>query len=293
MDAELEKYDTCDWKKYMHKLIPNLWTLMSAVRCAICGLWTNVHNLWTTMRSLCLKKENGKIVLYSNLGDHCSVTDSDTTYSLSKTGSTIKLTGSDGSVDSVTDDNTTYGLSRNDHTVTLVAGGTNMSVTIPDNDTKYGLSRDGHTVTIVEGGTNHSVTIPDNNTTYSLSKNSSGVITLTGSDGSTSSVQDDDHTRIGVTLYDLTINGLAGNATTGEVTISSSQLPPPSGIDSYKMFGLVGYSSDHYQVVSAGSFVSITAQTLTYQFTNTSSIAITDAIHIQFHIAWYRSDAWS
>lgn len=188
METEIDRYDTCEWKPFTKKFIDNIWTMGKAMICAICGLWTNVHSLWATIRSLCLKKEGNKIVLYSNLGDHCSVTDNDTKYDLTKDGSTIKLVGSDGTVDSVTDDNTKYDLSISGHTVTMTGtDGSSDSVTVPDNDTKYGLSISGDTVSLVEGGTNPSVTIPDDNTTYSLSK-SGDQLTLTGSDGSTDTV---------------------------------------------------------------------------------------------------------
>lgn len=106
METEIDKYDVCEWKPFTKKLIDNVWTTLKAMICAICGLWTNVHNLWTTLRSLCLKKEGNKIVLYSNLGDHCSVTDNDTKYSISKSGDKIILTGTDGSTDQVTDSDT-------------------------------------------------------------------------------------------------------------------------------------------------------------------------------------------
>lgn len=46
MDSELETYDVCDWKKFMHKFIPNLRELLKAMICAICGIWTNIHDLW-------------------------------------------------------------------------------------------------------------------------------------------------------------------------------------------------------------------------------------------------------
>lgn len=178
METEIDRYDVCEWKPFTKKLIDNLYTTLKAMICAICGIWTNIHNLWTTIRSLCLKKEGNKIVLYSNLGDHCSVTDSDTTYDLTKSGNKIILTGSDGSRDEVTDSNTTYDLTINGHTVHLNGSdGTDDSVTVPDNDTKYGLSRSGHTVTIVEGGTNKSVTIPDDDTWQPNTANQAGYVT--------------------------------------------------------------------------------------------------------------------
>lgn len=52
MDDELEAYDTCQWKDYMHKFVPNLYEVLKAMICAICGLWTNVHNLWTNVNNL-------------------------------------------------------------------------------------------------------------------------------------------------------------------------------------------------------------------------------------------------
>lgn len=52
MDDELEAYDTCQWKEYMHKFVPNLYEVLKAMICAVCGLWTNVHNLWTNVNNL-------------------------------------------------------------------------------------------------------------------------------------------------------------------------------------------------------------------------------------------------
>lgn len=40
MDKEVDAYDVCDWKEFMHQFIPNLWNLLKALICAICGLWT-------------------------------------------------------------------------------------------------------------------------------------------------------------------------------------------------------------------------------------------------------------
>lgn len=100
-DEELEDYDVCDWKEFMRMLLPNLWTTLKAIICAICGIWTNIHNLWKTLRSLCITKTGNTIKLVSDLGTHCSVTDSDTKYDLSKSGRKIILTGSDGSTDEV------------------------------------------------------------------------------------------------------------------------------------------------------------------------------------------------
>ena len=52
MDAEIEKYDVCDWKEYMHQFIPNLYELLKAIICAIQGIWTNIHRLWNKLNAL-------------------------------------------------------------------------------------------------------------------------------------------------------------------------------------------------------------------------------------------------
>lgn len=39
MAEEVEAYDVCDWKTFMKKFIPNVWTTLKAIICAICGLW--------------------------------------------------------------------------------------------------------------------------------------------------------------------------------------------------------------------------------------------------------------
>lgn len=40
METEVEAYDVCDWKTFMKKFIPNVWTTLKGIICAICGLWT-------------------------------------------------------------------------------------------------------------------------------------------------------------------------------------------------------------------------------------------------------------
>lgn len=182
---ELKKADFCDWKTFTEGLINNLWTMFKGFGCAVCGIWTNIHDLWDYATSYQLTKDGDEIVLTAEDGEHGRVTDSDTTYDLTKSGNKIKLVGSDGTTDEVTDADTTYGLSISGHTITLVEGGTTKKVTVPDNNTTYTISISGHTITLTpSSGTPTSVTVPDANTTYTLTK-SGDTITLTGSDGST------------------------------------------------------------------------------------------------------------
>ena len=35
----VDLYEVCDWKTFMKQFIPNLWTTIKAIICAICGLW--------------------------------------------------------------------------------------------------------------------------------------------------------------------------------------------------------------------------------------------------------------
>lgn len=53
METEVEKYDVCDWREFMKDFINNLWTVLKAMICAICGLWTHL---------LCLRKSLTKLV---------------------------------------------------------------------------------------------------------------------------------------------------------------------------------------------------------------------------------------
>lgn len=182
---ELAKSDYCDWKEFTDGFIRNIWTMFKGFGCAVCGLWTNVHNLWRYAKSYRLTKEGDTIKLTAEDGSHGEVTDSDTTYTLTKSGNTITLTDSNGNKDNVTDSDTKYGLSINGHTISIVEGGSTKQVTVPDNNTTYTISISGHTITLTpSSGSPTSVTVPDANTTYTLTK-SGNTITLVGSDGNT------------------------------------------------------------------------------------------------------------
>lgn len=175
------------------------------------------------------------------LGIPGSDTNTNTTYSLSKSGSTITLKGSDGSTTSVTDadTNTTYSTFKG--ATTSAAGGTGLVPAPatgaanrylrsdgtwqvpPDNNTTYSnmggasSSAAGHAGLVpapAAGASNRYLRSdgtwsvpPDNNTntTYSLSKNGS-TITLTGSDGSKTSVTDSN------TTYSLSSFGVNASA---------------------------------------------------------------------------------
>lgn len=58
MDDELEAYDVCDWKDFMHKFIPNLYEFLKAILCSLAGIWTNIHDLWSKVNPLCQSIDN-------------------------------------------------------------------------------------------------------------------------------------------------------------------------------------------------------------------------------------------
>lgn len=52
MEAEIETQDVCDWKPFMQRFIPNVWTMYKGIICAVCGIWTNIKNLWAEIQKL-------------------------------------------------------------------------------------------------------------------------------------------------------------------------------------------------------------------------------------------------
>lgn len=58
LDGEIEAYDVCDWKEFMHKFLPNLYELLKAIIAAVCGLWKNVHSLRARADLLCSSIDN-------------------------------------------------------------------------------------------------------------------------------------------------------------------------------------------------------------------------------------------
>ena len=115
------------------------------------------------------------------LGIPGSDTNTNTTYELTKSGSTITLEGSDGSSTSVTDSNTVYTHPTTPGNKHIPAGGSSGQI--------LRWSADG---TAAWGADNNT------NTTYTLSKSGS-TIKLTGSDGSSTTVTDSNTTYSAMT----------------------------------------------------------------------------------------------
>lgn len=53
LEGEIEAYDVCEWKPFMKKFLPNLWTVLKGIICAVCGVWTNIATIWERLELLC------------------------------------------------------------------------------------------------------------------------------------------------------------------------------------------------------------------------------------------------
>ena len=171
------------------------------------------------------------------LGIPAQDTNTNTTYTLSKSGSTITLSGSDGSSTSVTDANTTYSLGSFGITATAAELNYVDGVTSNIQTQLNGKAASSHThsnattaaagfLPKLGGGTTNYLRAdgtwakpPDTNTntTYTLTKSGS-TITLTGSDGKKTSVTDSNTTyslsSFGITATAAELNKLDGVTTT-------------------------------------------------------------------------------
>jgi len=171
-------------------------------------------------------------------------TNTNTTYTLSKSGSTVTLTGSDGSTSTFEDANTTYTLDSFGITVTAaelnyVDGVTSNIQTQLNNKAasnhthKYvsGLSVSGTTVTITYGdGTTGTITTQDTNNTYTLASFGIDVSSdeINYLDGVTSNIQTQlnnkaasNHTHkyvSGLSVSGTTVTITYGDGTTGTIT---------------------------------------------------------------------------
>lgn len=66
MDKEMDSFPNCDWKKFLHKFIPNIYEYLKALNCSLCGAWSNVRCTLTSLKKL-VDTLNGSI------GTNCTV----------------------------------------------------------------------------------------------------------------------------------------------------------------------------------------------------------------------------
>lgn len=69
MDDQLEAFDTCDWKEFMHKYIPNSHALNKAMICAMCGVWDNIEEMWCWLNNLTTQSKSYSIRAYDDDGN--------------------------------------------------------------------------------------------------------------------------------------------------------------------------------------------------------------------------------
>lgn len=58
MVDELERYDTCTWKDFMKIFLTNLFAILNAINCSLCGVWVNIHNIWAEIDTINQKIAN-------------------------------------------------------------------------------------------------------------------------------------------------------------------------------------------------------------------------------------------
>lgn len=86
----------------------------------------DIEHFVKTLSAAIKKKIPTKVSQLTNDAGY-KTTDTNTTYKLSKSGSTVTLTGSDGSTTSVTDSNTTYSSLKNPYSLTIQNNGTTVA----------------------------------------------------------------------------------------------------------------------------------------------------------------------
>ena len=82
MENEVDSYDVCDWKEFMKMFIPNLWTTLKSLVCAVCGIWTHLRTLICTVNNL----SNGFVL---NIGEE----ETDDSYVVAGKGVSFLSTG--------------------------------------------------------------------------------------------------------------------------------------------------------------------------------------------------------
>ena len=153
-------------------------------------------------------------------------TDNNTTYTLTKSGSTISLTGSDGSKTSVTDSNTTYDVATSS-SLGLVKSGTDITVDSSGN------------VNVVGGDVNTAQTLKTARTINGVSFNGSENITITANPKENQ----------------LTNQNLNDIRTSGEYYAggSNSVTNKPSGIDAFSLQVVRSAGGYYTQILIGGN----------------------------------------
>lgn len=68
MDNEVDAYDNCDWKKFMHNFIPNVWSVLKAIICWLCGLDCRVNTLYEGIKLKISEDDSGQSYIVAGKG---------------------------------------------------------------------------------------------------------------------------------------------------------------------------------------------------------------------------------
>lgn len=92
MDDELDSFDVCEWKDFMHQYVPNDFETNKAMICSLCGAWDNIECLNKKMDAITFTP----VVRAFRNGDNVHYTDIDHTGDLGTLKVYIDADGSSG-----------------------------------------------------------------------------------------------------------------------------------------------------------------------------------------------------
>lgn len=68
MDREVDAYEPCDWKEFMHNFIPNVWATLKAIICWLCGLQCKVNVLMNGISLKISEDDSGESYIVAGKG---------------------------------------------------------------------------------------------------------------------------------------------------------------------------------------------------------------------------------
>lgn len=60
MDDDLDNFEICDIKDFLHNLLPNLYEMLKAIIASICGLWTKTEKIESKVENICTAMNSSK-----------------------------------------------------------------------------------------------------------------------------------------------------------------------------------------------------------------------------------------
>ena len=79
MEDEAQITDQCDWRTYMGNFVRNLWTMLSAIICSICGIWEKLDDLQTQIENIDHEDDKTQCIIdFLTQGMELSISETDT-----------------------------------------------------------------------------------------------------------------------------------------------------------------------------------------------------------------------